>query len=70
METITVNSAAGSVIADPYDPNNLILYHTALSLAESLVHEGILSAADYRKARTILTKRHGLPLDSIFAESA
>lgn len=70
METITASSAAGNAIADPYDPNNLIQYHTALSLAESLVHDGVLSMAEYRKARAILTKRHGLPLDSIFAETA
>lgn len=70
MGTKTENTAAGSAIANPYGADNLLLYHTALSLAESLVRDGILSAADYRKARTILTKKHGLPLDSIFAESA
>lgn len=66
----TESTAAGNAIADPYSPDNLLLYHAALALTESLVRDGILSAADYRRSRAILTKRHGLPLDSIFAESA
>ncbi len=56
--------------ADPYSPDNLILYHVSLGLIEKLVRSGDLSLSDYRKACRILTRKYGLPLDSIFAEIA
>lgn len=65
--------AAGNVTtppADPYSPDNLMLYHVSLGLIERLAREGQLSQADYRKACKILTRKYGLPLGSIFAEIA
>ena len=56
--------------ADPYSPDNLILYHVSLGLIEKLVRSGDLSLSDYRKACRILTQKYRLPLDSIFAEIA
>lgn len=73
MGTRKGNTAAASAFtppADPYSPDNLMLYHVSLGLIESLVRKGHLTEADYRKSCRILTKKHGLPLDSIFAEIA
>ena len=56
--------------ADPYSPDNLMLYHVSLGLIEKLVHSGQLSLSDYRNACRILTRKYGLPSDSIFAEIA
>lgn len=71
METGTEHTAAGTVTAapaDPYSPENLLLYHTAMALAERLLQRGILTVPDYRKAGAILAKRHRLPHRSLFAE--
>ena len=73
MGTRTGNTVAGNATippADPYSPDNLMLYHVSLGLVERLVRSGQLSQADYRKSCWILTKKYGLPLDSIFAEIA
>ena len=56
--------------ADPYNPDNLMLYHVSLGLIEKLVCSGDLNLSDYRNACRILTRKYGLPLDSIFAEIA
>ena len=56
--------------ADPYSPDNLMLYHVSLGLIEKLVRRDQLSLSDYRKACRLLTRKYGLPLDSIFAEIA
>ena len=45
-------------------------YRVSLSLIDSLYSGGHLTVADRRKAYTIIAKRHGLSLDSIFAEIA
>ena len=37
---------------------------------DRLAAEGVVTAAERRKAYTIIAKRHGLSLDSIFAENA
>ena len=55
---------------DPYDPTQLILYHTSVSLIERLVKRGILTASDYKKAIDVLNKKYGLNSCSIFAEIA
>ena len=47
-----------------------MLYHVSPGLIEKLVHSGDFSLSDYRKACRILTRKYGLPLDSIFAEIA
>ena len=73
MGTRRENTAAAPVMmlpADPYSPDILILYHVSLGLIEKLVRSGDLSLSDYRKACQILTRKYGLPLDSIFAEIA
>lgn len=66
----TVVAPAMTPPADPYSPDNLLLYHVSLGLIEKLVRNGDLSLSDYRKACRILTRKYGLPLDSIFAEIA
>ena len=73
MGTRRESIAAGNAImppADPYSPDNLMLYHVSLALIERLVRNGQLSLSDYRKSCRILTKKYGLPSDSIFAEIA
>ena len=70
----TRNTAAGSAITapggeNPYSPDNLILYHTSLGLLETLVKRGILTKNDFKKACQVLTRKYGLPANSIFAES-
>ena len=77
METKTENIAAGSVTAtpeakpsSPYSPENLLYYHTSLGLVETLVKRGILTQADFKRACVLLTRKYGLPADSIFAETA
>ncbi len=67
------NTAAGNVIslhADPYGYENLLMYHTSLSLVERMVYDGRLTASDYRKSVRILSKKYGFPNGSIFAEIA
>lgn len=58
------STASGS----PYDPENLLYYHTSLGLVETLVKRGVLTREDFAKACTLLTRKYGLPPDSIFAE--
>lgn len=73
MATKIENTAAGNVIsrlASPYSPDNLLMYHTSLSLVERMVQNGLLTQIDYRKSVAILTKKYGLPSNSIFAETA
>ena len=70
----TRNTVAGSATTapggeNPYSPDNLILYHTSLGLLETLVKRGILTKNDFKKACQVLTRKYGLPADSIFAES-
>ena len=76
----TESIAAGSAITthdppktsvgevSPYDPENLLYYHTSLGLVETLVKRGVLTREDFAKACTLLTRKYGLPPDSIFAE--
>ena len=71
------SSAAGNVTEiteknsqETYSADNLMAYRVSLSLIDSLYSGGHLTAADRRKAYTIIAKRHGLSLDSIFAETA
>lgn len=73
MATKTENTAAGNVIslpANPYSPDNLLMYHTSISLVERMVQLGLLTRADYQKSVKILSKKYGLPSNSIFAEIA
>ena len=75
METTVANTAVARVtllpvVRDPYDPTQLILYNTSVSLIERLVKRGILTASDYKKAIDVLNKKYGISSDSIFAEIA
>lgn len=77
MGTREGSSAAGNAtgtteknLPGKYAADNLMAYRISLSLIDSLFSGGHLTAADRRKAYTIIAKRHGLSLDSIFAESA
>ena len=75
METTVVNTAVARVTLqpveqDPYDPAQLILYHTSVGLIERLVKQGLLTASDYKKAIDVLNKKYGLSSCSIFAEIA
>lgn len=77
MGTREGNSAAGNAMGstgadlpEQYSADNLITYRVSLSLVDRLVSDGALTAAERRKAYTIIARRHGLSLDSIFAENA
>lgn len=77
MGTREGNSAAGNAMGstggnlpERYSADNLITYRVSLSLVDRLAAEGALTAAERRKAYTIIARRHGLSLDSIFAENA
>lgn len=77
MGTRKGNFAAGNVmetteknLQETYSADNLMAYRVSLSLIDSLYSGGHLTAADRRKAYTIIARRHGLSLDSIFAETA
>ena len=77
MGTGDGNSAAGNVTGStgakqpgPYEADNLIAYRISLSMIDRLAAEGVVTAAERRKAYTIIARRHGLSLDSIFAENA
>ena len=68
------NTVAGSATTapggeNPYSPDNLLMYHTSLGLLETLVKRGVLTKSDFKKACQVLTRKYGLPANSIFAES-
>ena len=68
-----VGSATGSTggnLPEQYSADNLMAYQVSLSLVDRLAAEGVVTAAERRKAYTIIARRHGLSLDSIFAENA
>ena len=72
METKKGSTAVETVTTRPVDPysfENLFYYHISLGLVETLVTRGVLSRADFKKSCTILTRKYGLPKDSIFAET-
>lgn len=73
METKNESIAVGNAMshpADPYSPDQQIMYHTSLALVDKLVQNGLLTHSDFIRACTILSKKYGLPEDSIFAEVA
>lgn len=41
-------------------------YHRTMSLAQEMLLRGIIDQRDYDKIDTIITKKSGLSLDSIF----
>ena len=75
MGTAEGNIAAGNATGNTgertesaYETENLRVYRVSLSLIDSLLPDGVIAAADRRKSYTIIAKRHGLSLDSIFTE--
>ncbi len=57
-------------LPEQYSADNLITYWVSLSLVDRLAAEDALTVAERRKAYTIIARRHGLSLDSIFVENA
>lgn len=53
--------------SDVYGPENLIRYHTALSFVDRLVSDGFLRPADQAEIYTMIARKYGIELDSIFA---
>lgn len=45
---------------------NLTAYKAAMNLAKDMLRQGIISESEYAEIDTIMTKKYGLPLDSIF----
>jgi len=41
-------------------------YQAAMCLAQSMLHQGIISREEYDKIDTIMAKKYGLSLGSIF----
>lgn len=41
-------------------------YRAAMSIARSMLHQGIITQEEYNKIDTIIAKKHGISLDSIF----
>ncbi len=44
---------------------SLVAYRTAMSLAEGMLHEGIITEKDYGKIDRIIANKYGLSLSSI-----
>ncbi len=66
----SATGSTGAKLPEQYSADNLITYRVSLSLVDRLAAEGVVTAAERRKAYTIIARRHGLSLDSIFAENA
>jgi len=41
-------------------------YRAAMSLARSMLHQGIISQEEYNRIDTIMAKKYGISLGSIF----
>ncbi len=48
----------------------LASYKATMSLAKSMLHQSIISAEEYAEIDTIMTKKYGLSLGSIFRTTA
>jgi len=48
----------------------LASYKAAMSLAKGMLHQGIISAKEYAEIDTIMAKKYGLSLVSIFRGNA
>ena len=77
MGTRAGSSAAGNAtgsigarLPEQYSADNLMAYRVSLSLVDRLAAEDVVTAAERRKAYTIIARRHGLSLDRIFTENA
>ncbi len=45
-------------------------YKAAMNLAKGMLHQGIITESEYAEIDTIMTKKYGLSLDSIFRSIA
>ena len=52
---------------EAYNPDNIMKYHTALSVVDNMEKEGFLSASDKRKIYTVIARKYGINSGSIFA---
>lgn len=52
---------------DPYQPDNMMRYHIALSLVDSMEKQGCISRKDKAKLYTIVADKYRLNPCSIFA---
>lgn len=52
---------------DPYHPDNLMRYHVALSLVDSMEKQGCISRKDRVKLCTKIAEIYRLSSDSIYA---
>ena len=69
MEREIVNSAAGTVMTNHGDivlQHNRIRYQITLAILNKLLHDGELSATDYKTAKAVLACRYNLSRNSIF----
>ena len=62
----SVRSAAHP--ANPYDSNNLIMYHTSLSAIEAMMIQEGFPKKDLRRAKKLLSSKYRFPEGSIFTE--
>ena len=49
--------------------NNLMCYQATMAVVQSMLNQGIIDQGEYRKIDTIMTKRYGVSLDTIFAQN-
>lgn len=71
METAIVNTVTGNATlptasVDRAFFDNLMNYRLAVSMAESMASQGIISQEEYDKLRTIIADKFGLSSCSIF----
>lgn len=48
--------------------NNLMCYQATMAVVNSMLSQGIIDQKEYRKIDTIMTKRYGISLGTIFAQ--
>ena len=49
--------------------NNLMCYQATMAVVQSMLNQGIIDKGEYRKIDTIMTKKYGVSLDTIFAQN-
>lgn len=53
--------------SEGYKPDNLLKYHTAISVVDRMEKEGFLSSADKKTIYTIIADKFGIDSEGIFA---
>lgn len=54
-------------VHESYSAENIMNYRIAVSLVDNMAAEGFLTGADKKKLYAVLTRRHGIEPDSIYA---